>query len=296
MHSDKVLVEESFKAKAESKFFGRQRKADEPFGVYRRLAIAQTTNPATAQVAQDGGVATTLLLFAMEKGVINAALVTGKHPEKAFYPVPKLATNPREVLDCASTKYTCSQSPLMLASEALTRRNVKVGFVGIPCQIQSLRRLQMSDLKLYANLNFSVGLMCSGCFNYDELIEKHIHQNLGVNPNRIKKMNIKRKLLITTDAGVTEIPLSEIKPYMRKACAVCGDFSSELADVSVGGLGLKGWSFTVIRSETGEELFSGAEQAGFLRTKSVDVCSSTVDLLVKLSRNKSNQLRDFLKK
>jgi coenzyme F420 hydrogenase subunit beta len=100
-------------------------------------------------------------------------------------------------------------------------------------------------------------------------------------------MNIKQKLLITTNAGVTKVSLSEVKPNIRADCRVCSDFSSELADISVGSLGLEGWTFTIIRSEKGEALFSDSEQAGFLRTKTVDAEPGLVDLLIKMSRKKS---------
>jgi coenzyme F420 hydrogenase subunit beta len=117
-------------------------------------------------------------------------------------------------------------------------------------------------------------------------MEKYIHGKLGVDLGEIKKMNIKGKLLLTTASGVIGIPLAEIRRYQQKSCGGCGDFSSELADISVGGLGLDGWTLTIIRTEKGEELFSGAEQAGFLRTKAVDTEAKALSLLVRLSEKK----------
>ena len=99
-------------------------------------------------------------------------------------------------------------------------------------------------------------------------------------------MNIKGKMLVTTDSGVTAIPLAEIKQYARKSCSVCDDFSSELADISVGGLGLDGWTFTIIRTEKGEELFSNAEKAGFLITKPLEEGTFALSLLAKLTKKK----------
>ena len=104
--------------------------------------------------------------------------------------------------------------------------------------------------------------MCSECFDYEGLMETHIKGKLGINLGDITKMNIKGKMLVTTPAGTTAIPLADIKQYVRASCSVCEDFSYELADVSVGGLGLDGWTFTIIRTEKGEELFTNAEKAG----------------------------------
>jgi len=286
MQPDKTCVEDSCNATIEKKAFGRQRKIEETFGVYRRLAIAQTTNHEIAQVCQDGGAATALLFVAMEKGIIDAALITGTHPEKPFYPVLKMATKPAEILDAAGSKYTCSQNPITLAAEAKKQGKSKVAFVGMPCQILAFRRLQMVNPPRLDYVRYSLGLMCSGCFSY-ELITEFIQKKVGIDLRSIVKINIKQKLLITTNAGVTPIPLSEINQYKQKGCLYCRDFSSELADISVGGMGMDGWSFTVVRSEKGEELFVNAEKAGFLRTKPVDLNEGTLKLLIRLSQKKS---------
>jgi coenzyme F420 hydrogenase subunit beta len=273
-------------AKAENFVFGRERKPEEEFGVHRRLAIAQATDDRILKVRQDGGVATALLLFALENGLIDSALVAGTDPEKPFCPTPKLATTAQELLEAAGTKYSCSPNILALI-DVLKQKKVNAAFVGTPCQIHAIRNMQMAGLKrLTAPLKLLIGLMCSECFTYEGLMENHIRGKLGINLADIKKMNIKGKMLVTTDSGVTAIPLAEIKPYARKSCSVCDDFSSELADISVGGLGLDGWTFTIIRTEKGEELFSNAEKAGYLTTKALEEGTFALNLLTKLTKKK----------
>jgi len=99
-------------------------------------------------------------------------------------------------------------------------------------------------------------------------------------------MNIKGKMLVTTESEVKTIPLAEIKQYARKSCRFCDDFSSELADISMGGLGLDRWTFTIIRTEKGEELFANAEKAGLLNVKNVDKETNALNLLTRLSKKK----------
>jgi coenzyme F420 hydrogenase subunit beta len=273
-------------AKVENFVFGRERKPEEEFGIHRRLAIAQATDDRILKVSQDGGVATALLLFALEKGFIDSAIVAGTDPEKPFYPAPKLATTPEEILEAAGTKYSCSPNILAL-TDMIKQKKGNVAFVGTPCQIHAVRNMQMAGLKrLTAPLKFLIGLMCSECFTYEGLMENHIRGKLGINLNDIRKINIKGKMLVTTDSGVASIPLAEIKQYARKSCSVCDDFSSELADISVGGLGLDGWTFTIIRTEKGEELFSNAVKAGRLNTKTLDEGTFALNLLTKLSKKK----------
>jgi coenzyme F420 hydrogenase subunit beta len=273
-------------AKAESFVFGRERKPEEDFGIYRRLVVAQATDDRILKVRQDGGVATALLLFGLEKGLIDGAVVSGTDPEKPFYPVPKLATTAKEILEAAGTKYFCSPNILPL-TDVLRQKKANIALVGTPCKIHAMRSLQLAGMKKYAApVKLLIGLMCSECFTYNGLMENYIHGKLGINLADIRKMNIKGKMLVTTDSGVTPIPLAEIKQYARKSCSVCEDFSSELADISVGGLGLDGWTFTIIRTEKGEELFSNAEKAGYITTKPLDEGSFAMTLLTKLSKKK----------
>jgi len=117
-------------------------------------------------------------------------------------------------------------------------------------------------------------------------MEKHVHEKLGLSLNNIEKMNIKGKILVKTKSEVNTIPLAEAKQYARKSCKFCNDFSSELADISTGGLGLDGWTFTIIRTEKGEELFSEAEKAGVIRTRPIEKEGFALNLLAKLSRRK----------
>jgi coenzyme F420 hydrogenase subunit beta len=279
--------------KAENLVFGRERKPEEEFGIHRRLAIAQAKDERILKICQDGGVATALLSFAFTNGIIDGTIVSGTNQEKILNPVPKLATTNDEILGCAGTKYFYSPNLLAL-SEALKQKKSNVAFVGTPCQIRAVRKMQMAGLKRpVAPLKFLIGLMCSECFTYEGLMENHIHAKLGIELGNIRKMNIKGKMLITTDSGVTAIPLAEIKQYARKSCSFCDDFSSELADISVGGLGLNGWTFTIIRTEKGEELFSSAEKAGVIKTKNVNEETNAINLLHKLSKKKREGASTF---
>ncbi|MEM2995845.1 MAG: Coenzyme F420 hydrogenase/dehydrogenase, beta subunit C-terminal domain [Candidatus Bathyarchaeia archaeon] len=272
--------------KAETFVFGRRRKPDEVFGVYRKLAVARAKNNEVLKVCQDGGVVTALLLFALENGIIDCAVVSGTNRDKPLCPIPKLATTSKEILESAGTRYSYSPNILAL-TEAIKQKRAKISFVGTPCQIRAIRKMQMAGLKKYtAPLKILVGLMCSECFIYEGLVHELIHQKLGVNPNNVAKVNIKGKLFITTKSDVKSISLAEAKQYARESCKSCEDFSSELADISVGGLGLDGWSFVVIRTENGETLFEMAEKTGVLETQPVERNASALNLLVKLSTKK----------
>ncbi|MEM3699571.1 MAG: Coenzyme F420 hydrogenase/dehydrogenase, beta subunit C-terminal domain [Candidatus Bathyarchaeia archaeon] len=272
--------------KVESFVFGRERKLEEEFGIYRKLAITQAANSQILNVCQDGGAVTALLLFALENGIVDGAIVTLKDKEKPFYPRPTLATTAERILQSAGTKYFYSPNILAL-TEAIKQKKNNIAFVGTPCQIRAIRKMQMAGLKKYvAPIKFLIGLACSECFSYEGLMENHIHKKLGINPNDVKKINIKGKMLVTLESETVSIPLAETKQYARQSCHFCPDFSSELADISVGGLGLENWTLTIIRTERGGEIFSAAEKEGAIKTRSADEEINAINLLRKLSLKK----------
>ena len=66
----------------EESIFGRQSRKDEIFGIYRRIVKARAKDNNTLQVCQDGGVVTALLTFALEKGKIDGAAISGMSDDK----------------------------------------------------------------------------------------------------------------------------------------------------------------------------------------------------------------------
>jgi len=62
-----------------------------------------------------------------------------------------------------------------------------------------------------------------------------------------------------------------------------------LADISLGGIGLEGWSLTIIRTDKGEDFFSQAVNKGLLEVKPVEDFESAFNLLEKLSKIKRNR-------
>jgi coenzyme F420 hydrogenase subunit beta len=287
---------EGDESKTESFVFGGERKAEEEFGIYRRLVVGRANDERIQRVCQDGGVVTALLSFALEKGLIDCAVVAGVDPEKPFSPRPELAFTIEEILKSAGTKYSYSPNVLAL-NEVVKQRKSNVAFVGTPCQVRAIRKMQMAGLKKYCNpLKYLIGLMCSECFMYEGLMTKHIHEKLGINLSDIRKINIKGKMLVSTASEIKSIPLADIKQYARKSCSFCYDFSSELADISAGGLGLHGWTFIVVRTDKGDELLSSTEKAGAIKTRRVEEETNALNLLSKLSKKKKARMAEDIKR
>jgi coenzyme F420 hydrogenase subunit beta len=276
----------------ETASFDRTRRADEPFGVVMTLQVAQTRDEAVRGKGQDGGVATTLLTTALTTGLIDGAVVSGVDPTVPWLPKPTTATTCGELLACAGTRYTYSPG-LLAYKEALSKGLKRIAFVGMPCQIQALRQMEKSNLRKYTDpIAFTVGLFCSESFTYHGLMERKIQHELGINLNQIVKMNIKGKMRVSVQDGtVYEIPLKELSEYVEPKCGYCADFSAELADIALGGVGLDGWTIVIVRTAKGAEVVRQAVGAGAVDVQPATAFPKAGNLLRRLSKIKRNKAK-----
>ncbi|NMB85194.1 MAG: Coenzyme F420 hydrogenase subunit beta [Methanosaeta sp. PtaB.Bin018] len=255
----------------ESGLFGRTRNAnDEPLGVFQKAASAQARE--RQDKAQDGGVATALLVHALESGVIDCAVVTDRDDE--WRTVARVATTADEIKDAAGTKYTISNSVFAI-KDAMESGYQKIGFVGTPCQIQALRKVQLLKEPYefgQKRIALLVGLFCMENFDYDELMDGLVKGRFALNPKDVSRFEIKKGMFRVIDkAGKAhEVKIEETDAYTFKGCGPCFDFASELADISVGSVGSSdGWSTVLTRTNLGERLYASALAGGVVQEKAI---------------------------
>jgi len=249
---------------------GRIRRPDEPIGIYRQAFVGRALNPEIKNQAQDGGVVTALLAYALENRLIDAAVIAGR--DEKWVARPKVATKYEDLVQNAGTKYTPSPTLLGVRSAIDEYGKSKVGLVGTPCQIRAVRRIQTSPMgnrRLAQAMTLSIGLFCMESYKYDALVENYLISK-GVDPSKLTKVGIKKGQFIATsgEAEVLRVPLKDINQYVRGSCHRCDDFTAEYADISVGGVGCpEGYSTVIARTQTGLDLLMAASHAGFVEIR-----------------------------
>jgi coenzyme F420 hydrogenase subunit beta len=282
-------------AAIENRLFGRSKSHNETLGIFRKAMAVQSSK--ASKNVQDGGAVTALLVHALEKGIIDCAVVTDKDGD--WRTIPKLAQKAEEVISAAGTKYTISNS-IIAVEEALEKGYNKIGFVGTPCQIQALRKVQFSDEPYelgQEKIALLIGLFCMENFDYDELMEGLIKGIFCLSPKEIERFEIKKGMfrVIDKDGEVHEIKLEETDKFTFIGCGPCFDFSSELADISVGSVGSPdGWSTILVRTEAGEKLYKSAINAGAIKESALT--EKGLALTYKLVANKIKRFENFTKK
>jgi coenzyme F420 hydrogenase subunit beta len=247
--------------------FGETR-TDNLLGYYKGdIFTARATDDAILKSAQDGGVVSALLVYLLEQGEIDAAVVSKTSED--WVAEPFVATNRADVLAAAGSKYT--QCPSVSGvGDALEQGYKNVALVGLPCHIQGMRKVQLSTgFDVGADrVKLLIGLLCSETFDMPMLMTKL--EELGTSIKEVTKFNIKKgSFIVYTKAGKEiKTPIKNMRGCVREACDYCYDFAAEFADISVGSIGSEfGWSTVITRTDAAKDLVERAKKAGVIETK-----------------------------
>lgn len=249
---------------------------DPALGKYRKIYEVRTTDRKIKKFAQEGGAVTALFAYALDENIIDGALLGKKSEKKSWLGEPIIIRNSDELYKTAGTKYTVTPV-LSELRDALSYYGLsKIGMVGVSCQILSSRKLQYYPLGLRDvsddirdRIALRIGLFCTSNFRYNAMV-KMVEEVGEIRPEDVYKTDIEagKYLMYSVTEEVITIPLDVVHEYEQEACGICPDFTSELADVSVGSIGsTKGWSTVIVRTELGQSLLENAEREGYITVK-----------------------------
>ena len=268
----------------------RSPAVDAGFGPYAYGWYARATDPAVVAHAQDGGVASALLIHGLETGRLAGAVLGDVLPDDSQIGHPRLARDRAAVLACAGSRYTYSPNTLAL-QEAMQSGVRPVAVVGVPCQVDGVRLQQHSSIRLEmadwyrANVALVLGLFCSEAFTHESL--DRLGEMLGVERARIANINIKGKVVVRLDDGeVVTTSLRKYREFARPACLYCLDYGAEHADIGLGGIGLDGWTLTLVRTDRGHDAFEAALADGVIETRPLEDEPGGLELVGKLAASK----------
>lgn len=234
-------------------------------GNVRDVFTAKTAIPEVK--GQNGGVVTSMLLYAFEEGLIDSAVVTVKSEDEPWRPVPIVAQTREDILRASGSIYVHSLTMETLMS-AIKRGSRSIGFVGPSCNIDAVYKMQNSPyglLHMFMRANIlKMGLFCMDTFNYEGL--KKFLEEKGIPLSTVEEMRIQKgKFCIKTESE-NIFPLSDLDMYRNGSCTVCTDLTAEKSDLSFGGVGSKeGYTTVLARTGLGLELFQDAEDRGYIK-------------------------------
>jgi coenzyme F420 hydrogenase subunit beta len=250
------------------KVFG-QGYQDIELGPMKQILMARATDSGVRAKAQTGGAVSALMSFALREGIIDAAVLTQR--DSSHLPAGFVAGRPEEILNCAGSSYVAGPTLEALNKGPLEGKK-KIGLVGVPCQVLALGKMKDSNLETRTPIDrvaLIIGLFCTWALAYRPFLA-HLRERLD--GAEITKLDItpppERLLKVYTETTTVDIPIDDIRSFIRPTCAVCMDMTSELSDLSVGTVeGVDGWNTVVVRTDRGEDLFKRALDAGIIESR-----------------------------
>lgn len=286
----------------EEYLYGRMRSDDEIYmGIFRETYSVRSTDPKIRMGAQDSGATTSILSHALSKGYIDYAITTGMDEKDYWRPKPYVSNNSNDLLKTAKSKYSVGAPVSGVGDAVAAYPDANLGFVGVPCQIQGLRRLATSPLgrkKLGDHVKLAIGLFCFDSFKYNQLFQEFVQTKNQISLEQVEKVDIKnnRFNLFAGEKVLMDLPVKDLKPYELPACKNCQDFSAELSDLSIGAVGSpKGWTTVFVRSSFGEEVFQSAIDAGVIESKPLNDVKPGISLVSKLSKLKKGRPATYIR-
>jgi coenzyme F420 hydrogenase subunit beta len=210
---------------------------------------------------QDGAMGTEFIFSAMDMGLIDRGIFVDRDEQWRTGVFHVRGKEQLEKLPLGGTKYTFADiMPELKNAVMFTKKGV--GVVGTPCMVSGVRKLQEEFPVFKEKVKLVVGLFCTENYHYAEVSKYLIGK--GVDYSKLIKTDIiKGKFVATMTDKEVKFKVAKLDDILPSGCNRCTDFTAVESDVSVGSVGsAEGFSTTVVRTETGKEVWDYIKKTG----------------------------------
>lgn len=223
--------------------FGKEAE-DIILGSYLECYIGHATESKVRYKASSGGVVTGLLIYALEQGIIDGALVTRMNKDRPWEPEPFIAKTRDEIIEASKSKYCPVPANIMIKELLSAEEGKKFAVVGLPCHIQGVRKAEQVYKKLRARVVLHIGLFCSHTDTFWQT--DYLLKSMDVSKGDLKSIRYRGDgwpgtMSVQLKNGKnSSVPHHKaIFPHVlwfnaMNRCLYCCDLTAELADISVG--------------------------------------------------------------
>jgi coenzyme F420 hydrogenase subunit beta len=183
-----------------------------------------------------------ILIFALDHGIIDGALVTRMNEKKPLEAESFIARSREEILSASGSKYC--PVPVNVLLRDILNQDGKFAVVGLPCHIRGVRKAEMIYEKLAKRIVLHIGLLCSHTLNF--LATDFLLQPATTNGATVTKLRYRGHgwpgflTAQTVDGERFSLPYQKfgrmhiLHFFAPRRCLICVDQSCELADLSFG--------------------------------------------------------------
>ncbi len=242
----------------------------------RDMYIARATDQAVVEGAENGGVVSALLRFALESKRAAAVLTVKARGGNRYDGIPVLITDPQEVIGVAGALHCVSPNIARCLKQYLDgAANLKIAVVCKPCDAKAIIELAKRTQVNLDNL-FLIGINCTGTLPSAKA-KRMMAEEFGLDPSDVVGEDIEdgKLTIVLRDGTEKEWDLAELeeKGYGRREnCRRCETNIPTMADVACGKWGTKNNQTTFIEvcSDKGSGLIEEAVKAGVISLEKAD--------------------------
>lgn len=247
-------------------------------GSYHEISIAYANDELIRRTGASGGMISVILIYLLQSGQIDGAVVTGMSKEKPWLTQPFIATTQAEILDAAQSKYIItSVNEILPEIEAFEGR---LAYVGLPGQVQSIRKLQEVNDPSVSNIKYIFGPFYGNTLHFSS-VRSFLRSYKIKDYQNISKLYFRygewpgNMRVEMTDCRAVELPKFHanylIPFHIMKNSLLCTDLSNEFTDISGGDAWApvyeergKGFSMVLSRTLEGERILKEMEAKGLI--------------------------------
>ncbi|MCL2172298.1 MAG: Coenzyme F420 hydrogenase/dehydrogenase, beta subunit C-terminal domain [Candidatus Bathyarchaeota archaeon] len=224
-------------------FMDREGKYDPLIGTYSQCYIGYAQDSTIRAKGSSGGLVTSLLISALESGFIDGAIVTKMNELEPTKPKVFIAKTVEEIVSAQTSKY-CPVATNIMLREVLQKEG-RYAVVGLPCQIQGIRKAERVNSVLRKRIVLHIGLLCSHSVNFHGF--EYLLGQMGVKISDISEFTHRGNgwpgvMTIRLKNGkIKKLPFHAYREelfnlflFTPLRCLQCIDTSCELADLSFG--------------------------------------------------------------
>jgi coenzyme F420 hydrogenase subunit beta len=253
-------------------------------GAYFNFYIGHTNDQEVRRNSASGGIISAVLIYLLEKGEIDGVVTLRMSHEKPWLSEAFIATTPEEVLEAAQSKYTISSVNEILPE--IQHFKGTLAYVGIPPQVQSIRKLQKANDPSVRNIKYIFGPFYGNTL-YFSSVKSFLKTYKEKDFTKIKKLYFRYgewpgNMRVELESGrvieLKKFHANYLIPFhVLQNSLYCTDFTNEYTDISGGDAWApvyeergKGFSMIITRSEKGQKLIDRMKQEGYLQADTLD--------------------------
>lgn len=272
-------------------------------GTFTDIYVGQSNKEEILSGCSSGGLATAIGRYALEHEIVDYVIgITGNYPMykvSAFDQVTKL-------YEAMGSKYLFI--PINEIIRYILKNDGRYLYIGLPCQVQGLRKVCMNHPILSSKIKFCIAIFCG--FNMERDATEYLIEKSNISRKHIKSVEYratygeKTGFKVTSDDGrsffISKHGYTILNAfYTRTRCWKCYDLTGEFSDISLGDAWEKGhsWSRIIVRTKRAKQMLRDMASCGAIRLEksSADDIYQTQKTLISYKKRTISTRKKWLK-